>query len=793
MRRRSGTTGLLQKAAKLRVAKGLSSTGTGAVIDAELGAGSGINEDDKREILEAIDKVARSNRLSAAPEALEAAPRRRGLAFPLLVNAAALVITLLLILGIRRAFELKESASTREGGAISSAEGMLIQEIKRESESLLREKDRAIEEASARLAALDKERSSLASGMEARIAEREAALRAALAAELEKERARLTAQGLAEAAIQARLATFEAERRAAFDTELEAFKRQAKAESELAEARYAELREEYRSTLSGLAAERKRIQDDSRRREEELRSSLEAKARELESRSAEAAAGLERARAELASLEERRRSDAAIEERLLGLYALVRAALRERRFESAAAGADALFAYLSEPAVAAAPSLQARREADLFAARALGDLARSELARSGADATKLLRQAELLAAASEASAAAERALRSGDESGARAKYREALEKVPSILSAHEYFLGRLREEEALRRARFSDALAQAQAAQRAGELEAARARYAEALAYLPLEEQASKDTVARIGQLGAALAELGRLALSSSAAREGLLAARRDLSASRWPEAIRGFVSVLSLNPGSDQAREASRGVEESLAGLAREAESRAASDAAAIASLRAETSRLGSESAGALADLRAENARLAAESGERGSRLAELERLLAESRAETARAAAAAQAAPPAATAAAATGDRAALGAEVERLSALGAKYERVSSSYAAYAAAEDAALATGSAGSLIEARSALDAFLSGPEAREALPGLGERIARYEGARQEAGQREVLYNALDLVDGALGARDAAARSRYYAELERRYSGDKAMLDFLAGLKKSLR
>ena len=47
--------------------------------------------------------------------------------------------------------------------------------------------------------------------------------------------------------------------------------------------------------------------------------------------------------------------------------------------------------------------------------------------------------------------------------------------------------------------------------------------------------------------------------------------------------------------------------------------------------------------------------------------------------------------------------------------------------------------------------------------------------------------------NALDLVDGALGARDAAARSRYFAELERRYAGDKAMLDFIAGLKKSLR
>jgi hypothetical protein len=50
-----------------------------------------------------------------------------------------------------------------------------------------------------------------------------------------------------------------------------------------------------------------------------------------------------------------------------------------------------------------------------------------------------------------------------------------------------------------------------------------------------------------------------------------------------------------------------------------------------------------------------------------------------------------------------------------------------------------------------------------------------------------------VLYNALDLLDGAVRARDAAARERYFQDLESRYAGDAAMLDFIKGLRKNLR
>jgi hypothetical protein len=791
------STGLLERAARLRSKLSapaiLTGTNRDAGLDADLEKDSGITVEDRRDILAAIDTVARSNRISAGPEAFALKPRRKGLLFPLVVNLAAIILTSGAVFGLRTMSARKNAEVAETEAVVATAEGRLIQELKRESDSKLQEKDKAIADIQGRLTALDKERSDLAASIEEKVKVREAELRAELAVELERERARLIDQGLSESVIQERLKRFEAEKTAAFRRELDAFQRQAQAERDAAEERFSMLRNEYQSSIASLSEDRKRIQDESKRRESELRASMEAKTKELESQSAEARAGLERARTELARLEEERSQAEAVEDRIIGLYGSVRAALRDRRFEAAAEGAAALAAYLNEPSVAQAPSLQSRRDTDLFVADALASLAKAELSRTGADATKLLAQAELLAAARAASAAADKALRAGDAAAAQTKYREALERVPEILAAHEFFLGRLRDEESIRRARLSETLALAESAYRSGELAEASARYAEALAYLPVDDTARRDILARIGRSAIAAADTTRRDADTKSAREPLAAARRDLAAAKWTDSLTEFVSVLASYPAAEQASEAARGVSAALDGLERAATAKTDEDAMALAALRDEAARLKAESEKTIADLRVDHSRLVAEAGDKDARIGELEALLAAAQEKSAAAAAAAGAATPAATTAAGVGDIAALGAEVQRLGLVAAKYDRLSSSYVAYAAKEDAALAAAGPGALVAAQTSLDAFLDGPEARESMPGLRERIVRFERSFQEAGQREVLYNALDLVDGAIRARDSAARDRYFSDLETRYAGDSAMLDFLAGLRKSLR
>ena len=169
-------------------------------------------------------------------------------------------------------------------------------------------------------------------------------------------------------------------------------------------------------------------------------------------------------------------------------------------------------------------------------------------------------------------------------------------------------------------------------------------------------------------------------------------------------------------------------------------------------------------------------------------SDIADLKKELAAAQAGTAQSAATVDPAVGNAAAAAQAGEIAKLKAEVERLSSLAAKHNGLVSSYNAYLAADSAAPSSGD--DLIAANARLDAFLGGSEAGDAMPGLRERVSRIEKAFQQAGQREVLYNALDLVDGAARAKDASARERYFKDLESRYAGDAAMLDFIKGLRK---
>jgi len=120
-------------------------------------------------------------------------------------------------------------------------------------------------------------------------------------------------------------------------------------------------------------------------------------------------------------------------------------------------------------------------------------------------------------------------------------------------------------------------------------------------------------------------------------------------------------------------------------------------------------------------------------------------------------------------------------------------ARYEAVASAYRAYSSEEDAILGRGGDLAIVEARAKLDAFLSSAEVANAMPGMRDRIARYLESFQSAGQKEVLFNAADIVDGASRIRDAATRDRYFRDLEGRYAGDESMLEFLATVRDGLR
>ncbi len=762
---------------------------------------SGISADDRREIEREIDGISRRSKLSIGSEAFIVRPRRKGFVFPLAVNVLAILLTAATVFFLSQLFHQRDLEIANSASSLETAEGRLLRELKREAETKLLEKDRAIADFQSKLLQLDRERAALAANIDERISAREAQLRATLKSEIEAERARLAAEHISEAAREARLKSYETEKNAELNRLIAAARQEADAENAAAESRFNQLREEYQKSIASLSDERKKLQDEAKRREAEIRAEAEASIRTLTAQSAETQAKLETARSQLAALEEQKNRRSAVEERIIGLYEGIRSALRERRFEAAVTSAGSLVSYLNDPLVASDSSLKARRDADLFVAETLAVYARNELARAAIDTAKLLEQASMLAAAREASQEAQSALKSGDAATAQARYAEALAKVPEILAAHTYFLDRSRSEEEARRARLMDHLDAADRAFRSNDFALMLSRYSNALEYLPIspaERQALISHISRAAAADAAAAASASAASRSTAepalAEEQTKAAQplaveasRRLSAKEWAGAVARYIELLSRYPRAEQIDEALAGIRTASSEMAASAEAERARAKEAIQAemQRAEEARSRAEAA--LAELSA--AKLS--EGKLKADIETLQRQLAEVQEKTAAAASIAPAASSAVEAARA-GRIADLEAEVKRLSVTASLYDELVSSYKSYRDFEASYRADENEG-LVAASARLDAFLESEAVRQTMPGLRDSIARYREAYIRSGQREILYNALDILEGAMRLRDEAARQRYFKDLESRFADDAGMLAFIEGLRKNIK
>jgi hypothetical protein len=756
----------------------------------------GITAEERRAIIADIDEVASRNRLPGRAARSSPVPSRKGFVFPLVVNVLAVVLTVAVVLSLALIFRQKDQVIAEGNAVVTTAEGKLIQEIKRDSDSKLREKDKAIADIQGRLSSIDRQRGELVASIERRIKARESELRAELESELEKERGRLAGQGLSEAAIQERIKKFEAQKNAEFNRRIEEYRKRIEEERAVEEARLAQARDEYQRSISGLNEERKKILDEARKSEDRLRTSLEARARELEGQSAAAQAMAATARTELRLLEEQRAKAQSAEERILGLYGAIRVALRDRRFDDALSSIAALDSYLSDPSVMAVPSLKPRREADLFIAEALESLARTELERSSVDVNKLLGQAELLASVREAAAAGNKALKAGDLATAAAKYSVALAAVPEILAAHDYFLASEKEARAAAAARLKSALEEGERAWRSGDRGECSRRYAEALAALPLEEAQREVMLARLTQPDAKATAAAAKASDSAAARNSYAAAKRNLAAGKWPESIALFVGLVGAYPAAEQVPDALAGIEAARSGMERDSAERAAAYEKTIADLRAEAGR-------SAASLRTDGASLDAALQGAKDALASSERKLEESRAEVAslqrrlEAAAVASAeasaksgAVDAKTAAAAS---AAAAADAAALQDLRTRAKALQAEYDDYLKADGAVSSKGGDFAVVERRKKLVAFLGGNEVKSLFPELAGIVdSQFADYRQQLSM-ESLRTAADIAIQAATAKSDKEKQATLDANAKHYAEDRTVSDFILALRELLK
>jgi tetratricopeptide (TPR) repeat protein len=557
--------GLLKKARTIRTSLGLPASGRDEFA---FEPDSGISREDQRDILQQIEAVATGNRIAVSPEVFAVKAAKRGILFPILVNLVAIII---LVGGLAVLYFFFQRGETQlaqgETGTIT-AEGKLIETFKKESEAKLLEKNQQINQIQDRLQEIDKQRQDLQATMDAKVREKESQLKASLSAELEAEKARLKTQGLSEQDINRRLAAIEAQRNAESDKQLAAFRAQAESDRQKADANLKNLQADFNSNLAKANQERQQVLDESKKREADLQAQLEQKTKEA----ASAQASSQQA---LAALQSEKQQEDLAAGQLVGLYSVVKADISAKDFPKAIGGLQAIRDYVNRTDVAVLPSMQQRRDVDLFVVDSLTSYVQGQLSPANQDTSSLVAAAgqisEVRAAVSQADAQA----KAGNIAEAEKLYDQALSVIPEIQRSYGYFAAKARDAESARQQVLRSGLLRAEAAFDAGNYSEMLAAYKDALGYLPESSVRLDKTLSNIQTAGSEQGKTRSQADQAKAAAPILGQGDAALAQGRPADAMSRYLTVLQRYPQSPQADSAVKGITNASLALSDRADAR--------------------------------------------------------------------------------------------------------------------------------------------------------------------------------------------------------------------------
>ena len=557
-----------------------------------------ISSDDREKIFKQINEEVERNRRVIHPDTFDDFhPKKRGGVLPLLLNVAAL----LLIAGgawwLLQFFDRSEATIVTSRAGIQSAEGMLLEALKEESEQRLSEKERAIGDIQLRLEEMSQEREQLEANAEARIREREAELVAAMEEELAVERSRLKEQGVTDADIEKELAAFEARQQSAFQSELDGVREEAAAEIERQKATLDRLSSEYSDALLDAEQDKLLLQEEMTRQQATLLAEFEQKEAALQSDRLEALQELESMR----SLQERERL---VLDQILSFYESVRVNLSVGNLDTALQRLSELKSYLNQSDVISLEGVRERRQVEVFLITSLEELIGKQREEESPDTLSLIRSAEMLAVATTLVERGNESYLDADYADAQRLYMSALAEIPALSLGYE----RLEAIEArvaqTQATEIGAIMSSANTAYLSGEYSRAVALYGDALELMP-STSAAGDRV--LDQLTAAGYQLNREADLSVIRDLQALVARQSTDIERL-NALRtelaGLVPTLeaeieSLDEANNTLKEAAREQQDRVAFLESEIsrlETEAEEDARellAMDSLLAEVERL--------------------------------------------------------------------------------------------------------------------------------------------------------------------------------------------------------
>ncbi len=411
----------------------------------------GFTEEEQQEIREQIDLISGQNKIPVTEELFKINPMKKGGTLPVVINIIGLIAIAASFFFTNRYFQEQEQTMAMEESSYESTEGSVIEELKRQAEEKLNQKEAEIANIQGELQKLDEQSANLKANMESQIKDKEQQLREEMEAALAEEKARLQSAGISTQELEKKLEEFQKTKEDAFSAEIADFKLQSEAAIKAKEEELAKSIEIANSILEQANRDKAAIEADTKKREAELTEQFEAEKKALEEETSAATQKLK-------ELSELQKNEQLIQDQLTGSYNSIIEAIKEGDYSKASLGIEDVRNLLNDPNIMKLPSISKRKSVEFYFLDSLEKEIQQAGVMTATDFTAISNAAEVLLTARQNVEYGIAEETNGNQYDAKRFYNEALAKLPQISKAVER-LQKIESEERAAKAREYIALA----------------------------------------------------------------------------------------------------------------------------------------------------------------------------------------------------------------------------------------------------------------------------------------------------------------------------------------------
>ncbi len=406
----------------------MSDPGSGFVSDDYSSQIESFSVEEREEILEQIDKISASSRITITPELFEVKPLKNGGIMPLVINILGLVVIAGGFFFASRYFQAKEESMVLGEKTYQTTEDSVVKELKKQAAEKLQAKQQEISKIQTELAKLDKESSTLKATMDSQIKSKEIELKAQMQQELEKERARLQSSGVSSAELEKKLKAFEAKKQSDINASLQIFKVQSEAALKEKEKELAQAKLVANKILEKANQDKAAIEAESLKKEAELKKQFEKEKQALTKQSSEA-------EQKLNELSQIQHNEQLIQDQITSSYTTIISSIKKGEYPKAELAISDLRKLLEDPKIETLPTVYKRIPVENFILDSLEKEIKQAQTENTTDFSTLAQTAQALINARANIRKGDEAVQKGDVYSAERFYNAGLSSLPQIQNA----------------------------------------------------------------------------------------------------------------------------------------------------------------------------------------------------------------------------------------------------------------------------------------------------------------------------------------------------------------------